>query len=198
MTDVHGEPQQGGYLPAEIWHDYMAAVTEGQPCVRIPADPRNRSPTSRSSANSRAPAHAVRSRGELGQRKPLASRTAPRRQPRAQPAPARAPRAPTRTPGGDRQAAARRATAATRATPRRPTPTRHAPNRPRTGGAGAASADGVTRAKPARPPSGLAAPRAGSLSPDNRASDRSRTQRASGRTDGSTWQRRTRSNSRAR
>ena len=23
MTDVHGEPQQGGYLPAEIWHAYM-------------------------------------------------------------------------------------------------------------------------------------------------------------------------------
>ena len=37
MTDVHGEPQQGGYLPAEIWHDYMAAVTEGQPCVEFPA-----------------------------------------------------------------------------------------------------------------------------------------------------------------
>ena len=33
MTDVHGEPQQGGYLPAEIWHDYMAAVTEGQTCL---------------------------------------------------------------------------------------------------------------------------------------------------------------------
>lgn len=33
MTDVHGEPQQGGYLPAEIWHTYMAAVTEGQPCT---------------------------------------------------------------------------------------------------------------------------------------------------------------------
>ena len=32
MTDVQGEPQQGGYLPAEIWHAYMAAVTEGQPC----------------------------------------------------------------------------------------------------------------------------------------------------------------------
>jgi penicillin-binding protein 1A len=32
MTDVHGEPQQGGYLPAEIWHAYMAAVTEGQSC----------------------------------------------------------------------------------------------------------------------------------------------------------------------
>ncbi|HUH82004.1 MAG TPA: transglycosylase domain-containing protein [Solirubrobacteraceae bacterium] len=33
MTDVHGEPQQGGYLPAEIWHDYMASVSEGKPCV---------------------------------------------------------------------------------------------------------------------------------------------------------------------
>jgi len=33
---VHGEPQQGGYLPAEIWHAYMAAVTEGQPCAEFP------------------------------------------------------------------------------------------------------------------------------------------------------------------
>ena len=36
MTDVHGEPQQGGYLPAEIWHDYMAGVTEGQSCTQFP------------------------------------------------------------------------------------------------------------------------------------------------------------------
>ena len=36
MTDVHGEPQQGGYLPAEIWHAYMSAVTEGQPCTEFP------------------------------------------------------------------------------------------------------------------------------------------------------------------
>ena len=36
MTDVHGEAQQGGALPAVIWHDYMAAVTEGQPCVEFP------------------------------------------------------------------------------------------------------------------------------------------------------------------
>jgi len=36
MTDVHGEPQQGGYLPAEIWHAYMAAVTEGQVCAPFP------------------------------------------------------------------------------------------------------------------------------------------------------------------
>jgi penicillin-binding protein 1A len=35
MTDVHGEPQQGGYLPAEIWHAYMAAVTEGHPCAAL-------------------------------------------------------------------------------------------------------------------------------------------------------------------
>ncbi|MGH2864424.1 MAG: transglycosylase domain-containing protein [Solirubrobacteraceae bacterium] len=36
MSDVHGEPQQGGYLPAEIWHVYMGAVTEGKPCVAFP------------------------------------------------------------------------------------------------------------------------------------------------------------------
>jgi penicillin-binding protein 1A len=36
MTDVHGEPQQGGYLPAEIWHAYMSAVTEGQKCSEFP------------------------------------------------------------------------------------------------------------------------------------------------------------------
>ncbi len=36
MTDVHGEAQQGGALPAVIWHDYMAAVTEGQSCVEFP------------------------------------------------------------------------------------------------------------------------------------------------------------------
>lgn len=36
MTDVHGEAQQGGYLAAEIWHTYMAAVTEGQTCTQFP------------------------------------------------------------------------------------------------------------------------------------------------------------------
>ncbi|HWX52255.1 MAG TPA: transglycosylase domain-containing protein, partial [Solirubrobacteraceae bacterium] len=33
MTSVHGEAQQGGRLPADIWHTYMSAVTEGKPCV---------------------------------------------------------------------------------------------------------------------------------------------------------------------
>jgi membrane peptidoglycan carboxypeptidase len=37
MTDVHGQSQQGGYLPAEIWHAYMAAVTEGESCTEFPA-----------------------------------------------------------------------------------------------------------------------------------------------------------------
>jgi penicillin-binding protein 1A len=37
MTDVHGQEQQGGYLAAEIWHAYMAAVTEGQTCTEFPA-----------------------------------------------------------------------------------------------------------------------------------------------------------------
>jgi penicillin-binding protein 1A len=36
MTDVHGEPQQGGYLPAEIWHAYMEGVVEKQPCKEFP------------------------------------------------------------------------------------------------------------------------------------------------------------------
>jgi len=36
MTSVHGEPQQGGYLPAEIWHQYMSSVVEGRACVPFP------------------------------------------------------------------------------------------------------------------------------------------------------------------
>jgi penicillin-binding protein 1A len=32
MTSVHGEPQQGGALPAVIWKTYMSAVTAGKPC----------------------------------------------------------------------------------------------------------------------------------------------------------------------
>jgi penicillin-binding protein 1A len=35
MTSVHGEAQQGGALPAVIWHDYMSAVTEGHPCAPL-------------------------------------------------------------------------------------------------------------------------------------------------------------------
>jgi penicillin-binding protein 1A len=35
MTDVHGEPQQGGYLPAEIWHAFMEPVTETHPCATL-------------------------------------------------------------------------------------------------------------------------------------------------------------------
>jgi membrane peptidoglycan carboxypeptidase len=35
MTSVHGETQQGGRLPADIWHAYMAGVTEGKPCAPL-------------------------------------------------------------------------------------------------------------------------------------------------------------------
>ena len=35
MTDVHGEPQQGGALPAVIWKTYMGAVTENQSCAPL-------------------------------------------------------------------------------------------------------------------------------------------------------------------
>jgi penicillin-binding protein 1A len=35
MTDVHGEPQQGGALPAVIWHTYMEPVVDGH-CVPFP------------------------------------------------------------------------------------------------------------------------------------------------------------------
>jgi penicillin-binding protein 1A len=35
MTDVHGEPQQGGALPAVIWKTYMQAVTEGHTCAPL-------------------------------------------------------------------------------------------------------------------------------------------------------------------
>jgi len=35
MTDVQGEPQQGGALPADIWKTYMSAVTEGKPCAEL-------------------------------------------------------------------------------------------------------------------------------------------------------------------
>jgi penicillin-binding protein 1A len=37
MTDVHGESQQGGYLPAEIWHAYMSQVVEGKTCEEFSA-----------------------------------------------------------------------------------------------------------------------------------------------------------------
>ncbi|MHB1998848.1 MAG: transglycosylase domain-containing protein [Solirubrobacteraceae bacterium] len=37
MLDIHGEPQQGGALPAEIWHDYMEPVVDGRCTSFAPA-----------------------------------------------------------------------------------------------------------------------------------------------------------------
>jgi len=60
MTDVHGQPQQGGYLPAEIWHAYMSAVTEGKPCVQF------RSPSESLSYRPFYGNYATTGRGESG------------------------------------------------------------------------------------------------------------------------------------
>ena len=41
MTDVHGQAQFGGLLPADIWHDFMSPVVT-PPCTPLPdpaADP---------------------------------------------------------------------------------------------------------------------------------------------------------------
>ena len=36
MNDVHGQPQFGGLLPADIWHTFMAAVVKS-PCAQFAA-----------------------------------------------------------------------------------------------------------------------------------------------------------------
>jgi len=36
MNNVHGQPQQGGYLPAQMWHNYMLPVI-GTHCTPFPA-----------------------------------------------------------------------------------------------------------------------------------------------------------------
>src|SRR5207244_3005339 len=94
MTDVHGEPQQGGYLPAEIWHAYMSAVTAGKSCVPfraakadVPYKPffgkyatAGRTRRARAGAG-RTPAQAARrgsGRGQDGGRRRMSSRAAAR------------------------------------------------------------------------------------------------------------------------
>lgn len=76
MTDVHGEPQQGGYLPAEIWHDYMSAVTEGHHCVPFPTPKESISYTpfyGNYATTGRSEPFSGSREGELGQR-PLSHR----------------------------------------------------------------------------------------------------------------------------
>jgi hypothetical protein len=38
MTDVHGQPQYGGLLPAEIWHDTMETLAT-PPCAKFASAP---------------------------------------------------------------------------------------------------------------------------------------------------------------
>jgi penicillin-binding protein 1A len=60
MTSVHGQPQQGGYLPADIWHGYMSSVTEGKPCLAF------RSPSESISYKPFYGNHATTGHGESG------------------------------------------------------------------------------------------------------------------------------------
>jgi penicillin-binding protein 1A len=121
MTSVHGEPQQGGRLPADIWHAYMSAVTAGKPCARFPSSGETtsykpffgkyattgRTETSSESNQSESPRHTQRGSGRSGaspggtrpgnggNRGRGRGRAAPPQAPPAQPAPAQPPAPPT-------------------------------------------------------------------------------------------------------
>ena len=172
MTDVHGEPQQGGYLPAEIWHAYMAAVTEGQPCAPLHAI--ERSGISYQPFYGKYATHRARRRPPKKARKP--KNTPARRSARATQT-----RRARRSAAAPRRSEARAPRRGTRRRARRPTPaTGRRDRRARPAGAGRS----LTR-------------RAGSLS--LRYQRNERPSRVSAAPDGMrAWQRRTRSNSRAR
>ena len=120
MTDVHGEPQQGGYLPAEIWHAYMAAVTEGQPCV--PNSPRPSEPisyqpffgkfasTGRTSRDSHGESAKTPSRASPRQRTTSRSAHGEAAEPAEPAAPGAEPTAKRRAAGAPRGAGGRRTT----------------------------------------------------------------------------------------
>ncbi|MCW3068069.1 MAG: glycosyl transferase family 51, partial [Solirubrobacterales bacterium] len=105
MTSVHGQPQQGGYLPAEIWHTYMAGVTEGKPCVPFPQPAETLSYTpfygkfattgqSQASESEQGGAHTKKStkrRGPGGAGAPPGAPAPPAKAPSPAPAPAPAP-----------------------------------------------------------------------------------------------------------
>ncbi len=100
MTSVHGAPQQGGALPAVIWHDYMSAVTEGHPCA-----PLHESSTGISfqpfygkfAATGRAAAAAESETPETG--KPSHHKAKPHPAPQAPAGPAKEPQGPGKTGG---------------------------------------------------------------------------------------------------
>jgi penicillin-binding protein 1A len=113
MTDVHGEPQQGGYLPAEIWHAYMSSVVEGKTCVPFPQSQESISyqPFFGKFATTGQSSHGEQSNGEqpekvLGKGH-TQQRSAPRVHangpPEAPAAPTHGPSAPTTRPPADRR-----------------------------------------------------------------------------------------------
>ncbi len=113
MTDVHGEPQQGGALPAVIWKTYMSAVTEGQPCEEFPQSKEAISYSPFFGKYATTGETHVSPLNEPGQSNEHPTLTAPRRSgggstPRSEPRvgapPTRAPGGPTPPPGANEPA----------------------------------------------------------------------------------------------
>jgi penicillin-binding protein 1A len=103
MTSVHGEPQQGGALPAVIWKTYMSAVTEGQPCTEFP-QPKEaisyRPFYGKYASTGLAQAGAESSEGEHHPKKKAAKHGAPpAAKPEASPEAQKAPAPPSEAPG---------------------------------------------------------------------------------------------------
>jgi penicillin-binding protein 1A len=104
MTDVHGEPQQGGFLPAEIWHAYMSSVEESKTCV--PFKPSSESisyqPFYGKYATTGRGSSSEEGSEERSERAPPAKPKTPGGTGAPAPAPAPAPAAPRNEPPGQR------------------------------------------------------------------------------------------------
>jgi membrane peptidoglycan carboxypeptidase len=113
MTSVHGELQQGGALPAVIWHDYMGPATEGHPCAPLNTSNAGISfqpfygkyaTTGRYEAEAAAPKkrgghHTGRSRS--GARAPSGGAPSEPKAQSGEPPPQEAPETPAEPPGGN-------------------------------------------------------------------------------------------------
>jgi len=111
MTDVHGELQEGGALPAVIWHDYMGPVTEGHPCAALHTSNTGISyqafygkyaTTGRAETFEPAPRNAGRGGHRTGRPRGGAVAPAPHEAPapHGEPPPKEAPETPAGAPGG--------------------------------------------------------------------------------------------------
>ena len=108
MTDVHGEPQQGGYLPADIWHAYMARGHR-RPAVRGAARIQRRDRLhSPSTASTRRPGRRSRRQNEAVRSGQAAPSRSSRRAEAGAAAGAERPATPPAETAGDRKDGRRR------------------------------------------------------------------------------------------